>query len=198
MPSVPLSIINWFLRSVFTVRLALAIGATLASVVALANSSIDYPGMIPLASDAQQATDIVSNAKQLTPDDIAALIQQPNGSYTVSNLDPDTTTMVWQNKLGGQLNPQNYTLGLPTNPNRSIYRRRTEPYRESQIARFVFRQCWAYDQLHRDRRQEHPQFYDAKSAFGEARIRHTAAPIFPEVDRAVQKSIRQADLSHQS
>lgn len=88
---------------------------SLALILASQSQAADnFCGVVPMSTDFQQATDLIYNNQPLTPDQVTALLKGPNGSSVVSQLDPatDNAYLTDLSKIGGALNPANYTLGV--------------------------------------------------------------------------------------
>lgn len=74
-------------------------------------SPTDFPGMIPIGTDGQQAVDVVdAKGAAVLPE---VLTQELKRGTDISKLNPAASDL-WQNKTPGPLDPSSYTLGIPS------------------------------------------------------------------------------------
>ncbi len=71
----------------------------------------DLPGLIPLTSIRQASSDLVYNGKMLSPDEARVLVANEK-IKDLSLLDPDSTSILWQTKIGWSGEPDVF----PKNP----------------------------------------------------------------------------------
>ena len=90
---------------------AFSLGLFLALVSAAAHATPwdTTPGYVPKGNDHLQASDLLYKGKVLTPDDATKLLKS---GTDISKIDPEESADYWQNKVGGKLDPEGYTLHL--------------------------------------------------------------------------------------